>query len=55
MAATINGARALALHDQIGSLEVGKRCELALWSINDYHEIGYHFGINLIRSVLVAR
>lgn len=54
-AATINGARALALHDQIGSLEVGKRCELALWSINDYHEIGYHFGINLIRSVLVAR
>jgi imidazolonepropionase len=53
-AATINGARALALHDQIGSLEVGKRCELALWSINDYHEIGYHFGINLIRSVLVA-
>jgi imidazolonepropionase len=55
MAATINGARALALQDQIGSLEVGKRCELALWSINDYHEIGYHFGINLIRSVLVQR
>lgn len=54
-AATINGARALALHEQIGSLEVGKRCELALWSIHDYHEIGYHFGVNLVRSVLVAR
>jgi imidazolonepropionase len=54
-AATINGARALALHDQIGSIEVGKRCELAFWSIQDYHEIGYHFGINLVQSVLVQR
>ncbi len=54
-ATTINGARALALQDQIGSIELGKKCELALWSINDYHEIGYHFGINLIKSVLVQR
>ncbi len=52
-AVTINGARALALQDSIGSIEVGKKCELALWSINDYHEIGYHFGTNLVRSVLV--
>lgn len=51
-AVTINGARALALHDEIGSIEVGKRCELAFWNINDYHEIGYHFGVNLVQSVL---
>ena len=51
-AATVNGARALGLHDEIGSLEVGKRCELVLWSIHDYHEIGYHFGSNLVQSVL---
>ena len=52
-AATINGARALALHDQVGSVEVGKRCELAFWSISDYHDIGYHFGVNLVQSVLI--
>ncbi len=53
LATTINGAKALGLQEQIGSIEVGKRCELALWTINDYHEIGYHFGGNLIQSVLV--
>ncbi len=53
-AATINGARALALQDTIGSIEVGKCCELAFWSIRDYHEIGYHFGVNLVQSVLVS-
>jgi imidazolonepropionase len=53
-AVTINGARALALHEEIGSIEVGKRCELALWSIRDYHEIGYHFGVNLIQSVFIV-
>jgi imidazolonepropionase len=52
-AATINGARALALQDDIGSIEVGKRCELTLWSINDYHDIGYHFGVNLVQSIFV--
>jgi len=55
LATTINGAKALALDEQIGSIEVGKRCELALWSIKDYHEIGYRFGVNLVRTVFVQR
>lgn len=54
-AVTIQGARALNLHEQIGSLEVGKRSELLLWSIRNYQEIGYHFGVNLVHSVLRVR
>ena len=54
MAVTINGAYALALQDEIGSIEVGKRCELAFWSVRDFREIGYHFGVNLVQSVFVA-
>jgi len=53
-AGTLHGARALGLQNEIGSIEVDKRCELALWSIRDYHEIGYHFGVNLIQSILLA-
>ena len=53
LATTINGARALALQDRIGSIEIGKRCELAIWSTSDYQEIGYHFGVNLVQSVLI--
>jgi imidazolonepropionase len=53
-AVTLNAAYALALQDEIGSIEVGKRGEFAIWSVNDYREIGYHFGLNLVRSVYVA-
>jgi len=35
--ATINGARALGLADQIGSVEVGKRADLQLINLNGLH------------------
>jgi imidazolonepropionase len=53
-ATTINGARALAFADEAGSLEVGKRCDLILWNSSDYHELGYHFGVNLVEHVFIA-
>ncbi len=53
-ATTINGARALAFQDEAGSLEVGKRCDVVLWRTHDYHELGYHFGVNLVDQVLIA-
>jgi imidazolonepropionase len=45
-AATINAAHSLGRHRQIGSLEVGKQADLAVFEVEDYREIPYYFGVN---------
>jgi 5-methylthioadenosine/S-adenosylhomocysteine deaminase len=37
--ATVNGARALNWEDEIGSLEVGKKADIALWDLTSYEWI----------------
>ena len=45
-AATINAAFALRREKQIGSLEVGKQADIAVFEVADYREIPYYFGVN---------
>ncbi len=45
-AATINPAYSLGRHERIGSLEVGKFADLAVFDVADYREIPYYFGVN---------
>lgn len=45
-AGTINGAWALRLADRKGSIEPGKDADLAVFSVEDYREIPYWFGVN---------
>jgi imidazolonepropionase len=45
-AATINAAYSLRREKRIGSLEVGKQADLALFEVEDYREIPYYFGVN---------
>jgi imidazolonepropionase len=45
-AATINGAYALQREKIVGSLEVGKQADLAVFEVEDYREIPYYFGEN---------
>ncbi|HEV2422661.1 MAG TPA: imidazolonepropionase [Candidatus Acidoferrales bacterium] len=45
-AATINAAYSLRRHDRIGSLEVGKFADLAVFDVADSREIPYYFGVN---------
>jgi imidazolonepropionase len=45
-AATINAAYALRREKQIGSLEVGKQADIAVFEVADYREIPYYFGVN---------
>jgi imidazolonepropionase len=44
-AATINGAVALGRQKELGSLEVGKQADLAVFEVEDYREIPYYFGM----------
>jgi imidazolonepropionase len=45
-AATINGAYALRLEKTVGSLEVGKYADFAVFDVADYREIPYYFGMD---------
>jgi imidazolonepropionase len=45
-AATINAAFGLGREKRIGSLEVSKQADLAVFEVADYREIPYYFGVN---------
>ncbi len=51
-AATINAAHAINRADIIGSLEVGKRADIIILDVPNHKCIPYHFGVNLIYSVV---
>jgi imidazolonepropionase len=43
---TREGARALGILDETGTLEAGKRCDLAIWDIDRPAELIYRMGFN---------
>jgi imidazolonepropionase len=51
-AVTINSAFAVGLGEQIGSLQVGKLADVLILATDDFREIAYEFGGNLIEKVL---
>jgi len=46
VAATYNAAYSLGRHKRMGSVEVGKQADLAVFEVEDYREIPYYFGVN---------
>jgi imidazolonepropionase len=53
-AATMNAAASLNRADNIGSLEVGKLANFAVYDCEDYRELAYWFGVSLVRDVFVG-
>lgn len=43
---TVNAAAALGLGAEIGTLEAGKACDLAIWDVSDPAELVYRIGFN---------
>lgn len=52
-AATINAAYSLNRGDKIGSLEVGKLANFAVFDCADYRELAYYFGFPRTRAVYI--
>lgn len=52
MAATLNAAMAIDRQNFIGSLEVGKKADIVIWDMPNYLHLPYHFGVNLVHTVI---
>lgn len=51
-AVTINAAHAVCRASEVGSLEVGKRADLAVFDAPNHKFLSYSFGVNLVDKVI---
>lgn len=51
-ATTINAACAVNLQNDVGSIEVGKKSDIVIWDVNNYKQIPYFLGLNLVEKVI---
>ncbi len=51
-AITINAAHAVGRPDKVGSLEKGKKADLAIFEAPNYEYLAYRYGTNLVSSVV---
>ncbi len=49
---TMNAAKALSLHDEIGSVEIGKKADLVIWSTNSLDDVVYNPSINYCKTII---
>lgn len=52
VAATLNAAHAIGRGAEIGSLEPGKQADFLILDVDDYRQLGYRFGTNLVQTVV---
>jgi len=52
VAATINAAAAIGVSDHVGTLDPGKQADLLILNVNDYRQLGYRFGTNLVDTII---
>ena len=52
VAATINGAHALSLGGELGSIEVGKKADILICNATNYQQIPYRIASNVVQKVI---
>ena len=51
-ATTIHAAKSMGRESDIGSLEVGKQADIAIFDIPNYRYLPYHFGVDHVQTVI---
>jgi imidazolonepropionase len=51
-AVTVNAACAINRGGRIGQVVAGLPADLVIWDMEDYRELPYHYGVNLVRTVI---
>jgi imidazolonepropionase len=51
-ASTLNAAFAMDRHQEVGSLEIGKKMDVVLYDAPNYLSLVYHFGTNQVKHVI---
>jgi len=51
-AVTVNAACAIDRGDRLGRLEPGLPADIVIWGMQDYRELPYHYGVNLVETVI---
>jgi imidazolonepropionase len=52
LGATINGAKALGLEDQKGTIEKGKDADFVVWDIAEPCDLSYYIGFNSVKMII---
>ncbi len=51
-AVTVNAACAIGKGDSLGRLDISLPADIVIWDMNDYRELPYHYGVNLVEKVI---
>ena len=51
---TIIAAQALGIGDEVGTIEVGKKAELAVWNVDQPAELAYRVGFNPLEEMIIG-